>query len=132
MEIAVLSLISAIAGAVIGAAVTLFNAHRQRRTEIDALVLSAAFGFAAVEWRGHIDVSIAKSRGAKTIEPVLPPVYYLFNAIEIARASNKGPLTAAEIERIRKTTHDLIGERRKLSVGGSGGGTAADRRENVE
>jgi hypothetical protein len=112
MESAIWGFLGAIIGATLTAFVALFNSHRQRRAEIDARVLSAAFGYATVEWRGHIDAPFKGGSGR-----VFPLVCYLFHAIEIARAANKGPLTIAELQRVDQATKDLLRDFCKLGLG---------------
>lgn len=81
---AVMGLVGTCVGALLTTGVTFFNAHRQRRSEIDARVVSAAFNFAALEWRGHFDGAMHSGRGA-----VLPPTVYLAHALSIARLVNE-------------------------------------------
>ncbi|WP_143757414.1 hypothetical protein [Burkholderia singularis] len=104
------SLATGLLGGIIGSAITalvaLYNSHRQRRTEMDARVLGAAFEFAAIEWRGHIDKSISTGNGS-----VPPPDTFLVRAIEIARLAHTGKnITATDIQRINERSDKLTAE----------------------
>jgi len=81
---AAMGLVGTFVGALLTTGVTLFNAHRQRRSEVDARVISAAFNFAALEWRGHLDEMMHSKK-----DIIFPPTVYLVHALGVANLVHK-------------------------------------------